>query len=336
MNRTFYAAKPADYFGWRLGNLILVAGKREALESLLADGVAFKSLKVGGTASGSEDASGVASVTPDPETEAEAAKGAEHFVIAEAEVLAHHVGETLLRLYLAHEFPANARPPACPWLEISRLRSFSQFKSMVRARFGPDSDPEDPANLAAVARVFHLTDDPARMSNATIPEEQWNNSLNNIEGYLLAFARQFLDRSAIYNAAKHGLALRPSEMSMRYGDGSLISVEGPIIKYLEIRDHDGHPRWSQVNHWVKSDRQMALIHRACQLIESLWEVARLRYLPEQRPDRFKVRLFAGARWEDLMSTDAKDGRFVIEDVAIELLYYLPIEDDGPPVSEPGA
>lgn len=258
----------------------------------------------------------------------ERAKSAEHFVIAEAETLAHHVGETLLRLYLAHAFAADESPPPCPWLEISRLRSFSKVKQQVNARFGPDSDPEDSANLAAVARVFHLTDNPAGLTDKPIPEELWENSVRQIEGYLRGFAHQFLERSGLYNAAKHGLALLPSEMKMRLDDGALIRAEGPIIQYLEIRDRDnGRPQWFQVNHWVKSDRQMAFVHRACVLIETLWETARLRYLPAQRPVRAQIRLFGGPSWEDIMTSDATDtGGIVIEDMAVGLIYYMTAEE----------
>ncbi len=321
LNRHFYAAEPHDYFGQRLTNLILTAGRHEDLERLMTEGVTFRGLKVGGHAEGS---------TPpdmDPPSLDEQAKSAEHFVIAEAEVLAQHVGETLLRLYLAHEFAGGSPPPPCPWLEVSRLRSFSQFKEKVRARFGPDSDPGDAANLVALARVFQVTDDPAKLSKTPIPEDQWQKSLANIEGYLRAFARQFLDRAPLYNAAKHGLALLPSEMSMRWGDGAVVRADGPIIQYLEVRERDGRPRWSKVNHWVKPDRQMAMIFRACQLIEKLWEVARLRYLPENRPKRFEVRLFGGASWQDLMMSDAEEvGGIVIEDMAIELTYFMTAEE----------
>jgi hypothetical protein len=320
LNRTFYAAKPHDYFSQRLSNLILTAGRHEDLDRLMTEGATYRGLKVG------SDAVADGTNPPDGEEskEEERAKSAEHFVIAEAEVLAHHVGETLLRLYLAHAYAKEDGPPACPWLEISRLRSFSKVKGLVAARFGPDSDPDDPANLAEVARAFYLTDDPAGLTTEPIPDGRWHESLRKVEGYLRGFAHQFLDRAALYNTAKHGLALMPSEMTMRLDDGALIRADGPIIQYLEIRERDdGTPRWSQVNHWVKSDRQMALVHRATVLIETLWESARLRYLPDQRPERVRLRLFGGPGWDEIMFSGAEEtGGIVIEDMKMELLYYM--------------
>jgi hypothetical protein len=317
LNETFYAAEPADYFDQRLHNLILVAGNSAGLDRLLEEGVTFRSMTVGG---------GPPRVT-DPADQAnerdKAAKSAEHFVIAEAEVLSQHAGETLLRLYLAHE----ARP-LCPWLDVSRLRSPAAFKELVRRRFGVDSDPSDPAHLAAVARVFHLTDDWASLSPVPPPQSEWNRSVENIEGYLRHFARQFLNRAGLYHAAKHGLALRPTEMSMKLDDGSVLSADGPVMQYLQIRDDDGQPRWSEVTHWVRSDMQMALVFRACQLIETLWEVARIRYLPGQRGGTFQLRLFSGATVDELVRSGlgSEGSGIVLDDVSMDLLYYRPVTD----------
>lgn len=318
LNRDFYASKPADYFGQRLENLILTAGRSEDLDRLMNEGVTYRDMKVGRHVEGHVD-------QPDARTPDEKDKAAEHFVIAEAEVLSHHVGETLLRLYLAHEFPPGKAPP-CPWLVISRTRSFSDFKDAVSRRFGPNTDPADPDNRAALARVFCLTDDPSKLSGDTVPVDLWDKSPNNIEGYLRGFARQFLGRAGLYNAAKHGLALLPSEMSMRLDDGAVLRAEGPIIQYLEIREDSGRRRWNQVHHWVKPDRQMGLIYRGCQLIDTLWDVAKIRYLPD-RPNRFEVHLFGGASWDDVMRSSAGDtGGIVVEELAWNLVYYITAEE----------
>lgn len=318
LNKAFYASKPADYFGQRLENLILTAGRHVDLDRLMDNGATYHDLRVGAHADGGAAKS--RKTSPD-----DRAKSVEHFVIAESEVLAQHVGETLLRLYLAHAFVTGRASP-CPWLEISRLRSPAKFKEKVRARFGPDSDPKNPDNLNAVARVFHLTDDPTKLTGGTVPRKLWKRSLENIEGYLRGFARQFLDRSALYNAAKHGLALLPGEASMRLGDGDVIQAEGPMIQYLEIQENDGRPRWMHVNHWVQPDRQIAVIFRACQLIEALWEVARIRYLPAP-PERFDVKMFGGASWHDMIASGPeRTGAFVLETMSVGLLYYVTAEE----------
>ena len=350
LNETFYAAEPADYFDRRLRNLILVAGNRQGLDRLFSEGVRYGGLSVGGgqPAAGEPSGGGEAAlrdrsiadpaVTAVAESDdqvaiAERAKEdrasedrAAHFVTAEAEVLAHHAGETLLRLYLAHEFSAETRPPPCPSLDLARLRTISQFKDQVRHRFGSDSNPGETANLDAVARVFHGS--PARETlTPAPPADLWEKSLANIESYLRAFARQHLDSAPLYNAAKHGLAVTPTETGIQWGDGSLVKVEGPAIQYLEVRrDDHGRPRWQQVTHWVKADRQMALAFRTCQLIDMLWEVARHRYLAARRSAPYRLALFVGPSYLDVvMSGDPASGGIEVTDLREELLYDAPAE-----------
>jgi hypothetical protein len=315
LNRAFYAAKPADYLGRRLSNLILTAGRSSDLDALTDEGVTYGSLKVGKHANPNETA------LDDAPSAEERRIAAEHYVAAEAEVLSHHAGETLLRLYLAHEFGPGGAPP-CPWLALSRERTPARFKAMVERRFGLDSDPADPDQLRALAQVFHLTDQPQTLTGAAVPIDLWDQSLANIEGYLRGFARQFLTGAPLYNAAKHGLAVLPGEMSFWVGDGSVVSAEGPTIEVLEQHERDGLPRWSLVRHWVKPDRQMAIIYRAIQLIEALWSIARLRYLLEERPETFSISFFGGSTWLDLMAPSAGSGSgFVLETLSEELLYF---------------
>ncbi|HSK48170.1 MAG TPA: hypothetical protein VLA05_09240 [Coriobacteriia bacterium] len=123
--------------------------------------------------------------SPEPDAAAKA-KSAEHFVLAESEVLAHHVGETLLRLYLAHE-----HSPPCPALELARVRGPAKFRGAVSKRF-LETKYEDYAFREPVSKVFQLVSDPAALR----PEpdrDMWWGSVDNIEMFLRYFASQFLD-----------------------------------------------------------------------------------------------------------------------------------------------
>jgi len=274
MNASFYAARPQDYFGRRLQNLMLVAGNLQGLDDLFAKGVSFGTL----SAVGPQVSDGVGA-----DTAQERARQTQHFLIAESEVLCHHAGETLLRLYLAH-----AGAPPSPWLELSQTRSPDEFKKRVRRRFGPGSKASDPANLAEVARTFYLTDVPERLVPPPAPEE-WSRGLALIEGYLRYFAALFLEKAALYNAAKHGLALLPGDIALEVGDGSVLSQSGPAVQYLQLRkSDDGHRRWSRVIHWVQSDRQVVLTYTAAILMADLWAAGRFRYVVSVREDGFSI------------------------------------------------
>jgi hypothetical protein len=344
LNTTFYAAKPNDYFGRRLQNLILTAGNRRAVDELLAAGVQFGGLIVAGsppTTQGTDEDAATDEAVLSEETgdeaeklEAEEETTAQHFVTAEAEVLAHHVEETLLRLYLAHEFHDGEPAPACPMLDLARLRWPADFNERLRQRFGPDSDPQDGANLRAVARVFHATDARENLLPDPPAAELWDKSLRNIEGYLRAFATKHLEGAALYNAAKHGLALIPGDSSFQVGDGSLVKAQGPAIRHLEVRDDaDGHPRWKMVTHWVKADLQMALVYHACSLIDALWETARYRYLATARAGGYQLRLFGGASYAELYFSGGPTTGIITQNVRMDLLYLRSAREDGPAPEE---
>lgn len=205
---------------------------------------------------------------------------------------------------------------------MSRLRSFAVFKAQVERRFGEESDPESPENLDAVARVFHATEHRENLG-ALAPEPQaWDRSLRLIEGFLRAFAREHLDRASLYNAAKHGLALTPTEMGFQMGDRSVLKVEGPIIQYLQVsKDAQGRARWEQVAHWVRADRQMGLIYRAMELIETLWRTARYRYLPAERATRYKFHLVTGPTFGEMLFAGREPaGGVEVNELTWQLIY----------------
>ena len=307
LNETLYSAAPQDYFERRLVNLALVGSKRAELDELLKDGFGFGALHIG---PGKEQT-----------TEEERAKTSSHFVTAEAEVLGHHVGETLLRLYLAHRWGKAAAAPGCPWLEMSRLRSFAEFKRQVAKRF-KETSRDDSDALAEVARVFYVTDRPDDFG-PNLDVERWSKSLSAIEGYLRAFAVEFLDRAPLYNAAKHGFALMPTEMSLKVA--IIEQPMGPVVRYLEANPDpkdDGRTYWSEVTHWVKPDLRMLLIWIGCVLIELLWRAATYRYVRSGREGGFKLTLFEGPAYSEAIKNSHESlSGIELTDMSMRLHYY---------------
>jgi hypothetical protein len=303
LNAAFYRARPQDYFGRRLQNLILVAGNLAGLDELFSRGVKYGSLSVIGPDLGTLGATEAA--------KAEREVQRQRFVIAESEVLCHHVGETLLRLYLAHE-----GRPTSPWLELSKERTPGEFKKKVRMRFVEDAASSNPDWRAEIARMFYLSED-RHVVQPSLTEEEWGQNLANIEGYLRYFAHQFLDRAALYNAGKHGLALIPGELSFHLEDGSVLGADGPIIEYLDLRQDHGGRRWHHVAHWVNSERQITLIYIATCLVAELWEGGRRYYAPNGASPTRRAHWFAKTSVEDLMRL--KRGRPVeVEEMALPL------------------
>ena len=106
------------------------------------------------------------------------------------------------------------------------------------------------------------------------------------------------------------------------GDGSLPKVEGPVIHYLQVANDDtGRARWQQVAHWVHADRQMALIYRMVELIETLWRTARYRYLPPERASGYKFHLVTGPSYSEMVFGGRHPpGGVEVNEMSWELVY----------------
>jgi hypothetical protein len=109
LNREFYAAEPGDYFRCRLRSLLLAVADSPALDEVLKQGITYGKIGLHRKADAEPASTTV-----------------ESYGSMESVNLLHHVGECMLRLYLAH---ADRQP--CPWLELSRLRAPQEFKKRV-------------------------------------------------------------------------------------------------------------------------------------------------------------------------------------------------------------
>jgi hypothetical protein len=300
LNRAFYSAEPHEYFWHRLW-LLMIAGD----ESIDLAEFARRGLTVDGFKAGPSE-------RPESEPHPEADKEEERrrrFVITDAAALLHHVSETLLRFYLAHE-PL----PACPWLEIVRERSFSRFKKRVGARF-VDAAEEDGANREALARILYGTADRATLTPAPDPAD-WEAGLLNLERWMRFFAREFLENAHLYNSVKHGLAVQPGEASMQLDDGSVISAEGPAVAYLEEREIQGRRMWAETTHWLKVGQLLAASYFGILLMRALWEIGRARYTHEL-PGH--IRLFTDPQLGQFLLAGGEG--IIITKMSMNLLYY---------------
>lgn len=314
LNKTFYTSEPADYFERRLQLLAVQAGNWEAVQDILKAGVEIGALKMG-----AKDGPGDA----DPK------RASQHYTATEAELLCHQAGETLLRLYFAHEFSGKYRPP-CPRLDLARLRHGSDFTDRLERRFvRPRMD--NIQNRRAIANVFHMTSKREVFSPGPT-EEQWETSLRLHELYLRHFARQYLEGSGLYNAAKHGLALTPQEQA-GFEMRGLGSRHGPAIHYLTVRTSEGQPipRWAEIIHWVDADQQMTLTFRAITQIRMLWSVARQRYVTPTETS-IGVGLLYGLSPEDVLKPSQSEaaGPMIVKDLSIGLRYWHLAEEEKAP------
>jgi hypothetical protein len=280
LNAAFYRAEPADYFDRRLVLLLLTAGNTPGVEELLNRGVTYENF----------------SFPADQISRAEPWHP-ERFVTTETVVLLHHLGETLIRLYLGHEATAEEGVPPCPWLDLARVRTPGLFKMRARERFL--NSPLDTAERRRRVALAFYGAATTRSFEPRPAEREWTRSLDSIESHLVGFANELLDGGALYNAAKHGLALGPEHREAEFKD--LASSSGPSIEYLEVKRDDDRDRWYRTVDWVNIDLRLAEIGVGVELIRMLWNVARARYvLPRARIEH---RLFDRPTYAQMAARD---------------------------------
>lgn len=259
LNRRFYERAPHVYFQRRLFLLAVMANKGDALDQL-----AEEPLRLGTVLFTSQEAEGVRPIV-------ESDDDLDAYVTSEAEMLLHHSAEALMRLFLAHRSMAP-----CPWLEVARLLSFRDFKQAVS---------EDVVNAPSgllqeqVRAVF--------LAESVEVEQQ---SLGTYESLLRRVGKHLLDRANLYNSAKHGFTVNPSQASLAITPedsrgipdvaGGFALGSGPALDYLESERDEVGRFWRLKTTWVDVPRTASLAHLVCRAMGSLWGVARARYLGE--------------------------------------------------------
>jgi hypothetical protein len=307
LNHSFYSTEPHDFFGRRLGLLLLAASRGRDLDALGEAGIEVGLLKIG-------RAPDAPPISEDERLEDDRLR--EKFVLTEAASLLHHASETLLRLYLAHE-----ELPPCPWLEVARERHFAAFKAKVRKRIVERVADDD--YLDALARVFYGSADPL----PEITPDAWRDSLENIASWLRHFGRWFLDDAGIYNAAKHGLAIQADQLSFRImptdQPDAGIGADGDAVTFLQLDDEG---RWRIANRWIDLNELLVATWMATQLLGNLWMIGKWRYT-EERPEQ--VKFFEGPLYGAFREALAKERSGIVPTHLSMTLTYYRTAEDGP-------
>jgi hypothetical protein len=189
----------------------------------------------------------------------------------ESQVVLHHAAKAVIRLFLAH-----VGAPPCPWLELASETSFSRFKRKVDDQL---LRPRRRGVLEAEAAWVFLG-----RRNAFPDEEldDWTSAIENLAKFLRTFAERWLKESRVYNALKHGLAIVPGDAVFQLldDDGKAVRLgEGASVELLEATPwEDDRRAWQITTRWLDVQESLALVEIACLMIESLWLVARHRYV----------------------------------------------------------
>jgi len=236
--------------------------------------------------------------------------------IVESVNLLHHAAEALVRHYLAHR-----GAPACPWLDMARLRNFPLLKAAVSELGSQLESGTLPDDLVPV--FYGPADSSTPAAKAVMARAEGGLSA------LLSYASALLlDEAGMYNAIKHGLAAVPGVRTFPEAESQKLPAPrggGTSLLTLQPKEDAGRRQWTRVVTFVDVDENIAMVELIGEQLENLWHVARTRYLgvplarlhPLTKEQADKARFSAGL-----------DAPGMVLEVGASLLYYVE-EPTGP-------
>jgi hypothetical protein len=257
LNAVFYTADPAEFIKMRIESLSLMACSDEQLEPL------FASDRVIGTAHFGS--------MPPPTQQAR-----QRYVHMESVMIAHHASEALLRLFFAH-----VEHPECPWLGMSASTDFREYKAKLDAALDSEFDREQIATVflggvSPVDACIRLSDD------------EFEDAIDGLEMLLIDCANRVLGDSFVYNAVKHGVSAvaiddDDAQVAWRSQDGEQTTLhKGPVHVYVHKKaspdagKNEAH--WFLTMDDSNPGRELSVSVLITKALDSLWDVARRRYL----------------------------------------------------------
>ncbi|WP_425005767.1 hypothetical protein [Mycolicibacterium sp. S3B2] len=255
LNAVFYSAEPSEFIKMRIENLALMACTDEALAP----------------AYGSDRP--VGDTLHYPATSVPHPTKRHKYVRMEAVTIVHHASEALLRLYFAH-----IDYPECPWLGMSTSTDFAGFKKQVGEAL------EKGFNLDDIAAVFLGGSDPED-AGIKMGKNKFKETAEALQRLLIECADRFLGDSFLYNAVKHGMTAIDTDAKLNWdwGNGKQIQMmDGFVHGYLHQKLHpkatknDG--QWFLSLADSNPERDLAVATVITYAIDSLWDVARRRYM----------------------------------------------------------
>lgn len=258
LNAVFYSADPSEFIKMRAETLALHACRDDVLAPVYAsDRRIGKSISVNATS------------VPHSQQRYK-------YIRMEAVTIVHHASEALLRLFFAHvDFPE------CPWLGMSTSTDFAKFKAQVRAAL------EEGFNQQDIAEVFLGGSDPED-AGIKMGKNKFKETITAIDLLLVDCANRFLEESFLYNAVKHGLTAIDTDAKMNWTfDGSepIPILNGFVHGYLHkklnptAKNEDG--QWFLSLADSNPERDLAVTTVITYALDSLWDVARRRYMGVQ-------------------------------------------------------
>lgn len=259
LNAVFYTADPAEFIKMRIESLSLMACSSEQLAPLYGTDRTIGAAFLGSM--------------PPPAIDAR-----QRYIRMEAVMIANHASEAMLRLYFAH-----VEHPECPWLGMSASNDFAEYKAKIADALANGFGREQIAAvfLGGTSRVD---------SCIQLTDAEFEDAIDGLEMLLIDCAHRVLGDAFVYNAVKHGVsavAVDDDEAKVAWqpmNGEPVILHKGPTHVYLHKKASPNAAK-DEAHWWLSMEdanpgRELAVSVLVTKALDSLWDVARRRYLGE--------------------------------------------------------
>jgi hypothetical protein len=268
-NAMFYGGDPAEFIKMRIESLSLMACSDEQLTPAYGSDRLILATRADDTEIPPVGAHFGPMEPPD-------IAARKRYIRMESVMIAHHASEALLRLFYAH-----VESEECPWLAMSTPTDFAAFKAKISTASQQGFD------RALVAKVFLGGDSPVD-AVIRLSQTEFDDAINALVLLLEDAGRRFIGDAFLYNAIKHGvtaLAIDDDEAEIAFpgksGQRNTIH-KGPMHVYLHQKAFPNAPKSEPEWHYSADDanpaRELSVAILISQAIDSLWAVARRRYM----------------------------------------------------------
>lgn len=279
LNEEYFRQSPLPYLRQRLDSLVSLAARLPEHGERLTAGFNRAGLGI--------------SVPPDHVASTELAEDElRTFVATESAVVRQHAIESLL--IGLHAERGRSR---CPWLACASLTLKSLWQDTERLL------TMDPSGRRTT--IFQCLAGPIEGDYSEDEQARRHSFASALDAWLVHLATEVLDSRDLYNAAKHGLAVRAANMDLNVGmtqdQATLNVLSGPTLEHLVHTRHDDLRAWHRRRRWVDVEVMWVDAMVAATLLQTTWEVGRRRllggqldgvWLPTEPPD---VRRTDGSR-----------------------------------------
>lgn len=209
---------------------------------------------------------------------------------AEISLVYYHAIETFFRVLIAHTYKTD-----CPWVEISDLNNYSEFKKEIKKIVDNKFPSKDLKQDEIITSVMFGQPKPD-----TVKQETWNQSIENTLDWINFIARDLL-KNEDYNAYKHGLGLYSSELGFELAGTPLKEDKKEVLVYITQKKENGQINYYKTYKYINWQQKVALIFKVTQMMENIIKIGKAKYLGDSK--NVRLHLFHEVKLADIFKSE---------------------------------